>query len=221
MGEGVKALADDALGPQEFDADAVRFFEGKMKDALLGLSDELKHLPEQELHDRVNPSEVDWALRQKFHDAIDEARKLGKDRVHLTQIYVGICSKPTFFETYIPNPVKIAFMSRPVIEHTAYYNAIHRECMDKLLRIVKTLPSDSKYLPQILRVMETAGNRVYGPVIQRMQIQSKNVNVELTGKDAAAQAQLPASEDPAEIQKQIETLQSKLLVSAKDVTPKE
>jgi hypothetical protein len=196
-----------------FDNSIVSLLNGKFQQAVLNIPDELKHLPEDELHSRVNPTANDWKLRQNFTNAVYDARKLNKDAITTTSIYEGIVSKPSFFEHFLPNPLKVAWIVRPVVEHTAYYNAIHREGLNKLFRMVKSLPEESKYIPLLAKLVETAGNRVHGPVVQRMQIHSKNLNVEMDAK------QLPQAEGQEDLSKKIEAMQAKLLEGPKDVTP--
>lgn len=206
---------DDEL---EMSCDLVKLLSGKLADAVANLPENYRMMSEPELVAAVQPNELDWKVRLTFWERVKEARLKGEP-VTAVSIYQDIMSKPMFFSHYIVNPLRVAFMVRPVIEHTKLYEALARLAIQKLFKIIETAPIDPKFLPQILKLAESAGNRAWGPVVQKMQIQSKNVNIEVPG-NAQGNA-LPAADEPAQIQAQIDQLQQKLLTRAKDVTPAE
>ncbi len=198
------------------DVDPLSLISGKIKQSIECLPDNLKQLTEWDLEKLVNPTPVDWQLRLRFHQKLAEAKALKLDRVTTASIFEDICSRVYFFDNYLPNPVKVAWMSRPIIDHRDIYEAINREGLNKILEYVKTAKVTDKNLAVIAKVVETAGNRAYGAVAQNMQIHSKNLNVEVSGK----MAELPPVPGVDDIQKQIQGLQQKLIESKapKDVT---
>lgn len=193
--------------------DVALFFAGRLRTAIENVPDELKQLTELQLDDRVRPSVVEWNLRKRVSEKVKEARVLKKDHIPTARIYEDLTARSWFEDHLITNPLKVAWIIRPMIHHTDMYEAINRVALAKIFQIVSTSEIDPKLLPQILRVAEQAGNRAYGAVAQKMQIQSRNLNVEVK------QGSLPPSPGQEDIQKQIQALQSKLLEAPKDVTP--
>lgn len=201
-------------GPDEH-IDPVTFFNGKLRDAIEGLTSSLKLCSEDELYNQVEPTANDWNLRRNFHAKVLEAQLAGDKVITTTSIYDGIVTRQFFFEKILASPLKIAWISRPLIEHNAYYLAIHNEGLRKILEFVRTATVTEKNATMISKLVEKAGDRVHGAVAQKMQIQSKNLNVDVTA------SQLPSPQGSVDIQNRITQLQDKLLDTGgiKDVTP--
>lgn len=214
--QDIDVTVHDGTGEDEFKpVELVTLVSGKLATAIAALPPHLTQANEMELHQLAKPSPVEWKLRQQLTDLVAEAKANLRDQIKIGAIYEGICARQTFFSQVLPNPLKVAFITRPIVEHTAFYNAIHQEALSKLFQIVQRYDVDPKFMPALLKLAETAGNRVHGAVAQKMQISSKNLNVEMNSRDLSA-----APESPDDIQDQISQLQAKLLEGPKDVTPK-
>lgn len=196
---------------ENVDFELVTFLNGKFRQAVENIPPELHQLTEEELIQKCRPNETDWQLRLNLWRKVKEARLLKQTSLTTTEIYDGIIARKNFHEFVMPNPLRVAFIARPVIPHEQMYETLNRRAISKLLEMVNSMPIEPKYVQQILRIAEAAGNRAYGPVIQKMQIQSKNVNVELDAK------QLPPVEGQEDLSRRIEAMQAKLLEQPRDV----
>lgn len=208
--------ADDLIESDDTDTeesseglfDGVTLFAGKFREALEGLPPFLRHISEDDLYEEATPTPTDWKLRNRYADLIKHARLSDEKLIPTVKVFDEIMSRMYFYEKILANPKKLAFMIRPLVEHTDFYMAIQQEALKKIFYYVKTNEVDAKNLPQFLKIAEKAIDRTHGAVAQKMQIQSKNLNVDVT-----AQAQLQGSQGAEDVQNRITALQTKLLDS--------
>lgn len=193
------------------------YFIGKLKDSIESLTPSLRMKSEVDLIQELEPTPLDYALRRSFWKAVETAKALSKNRIAVARIYEGCCSRGYFEESFVVNPLKVAWMIRPIIAHEAYYEAINKVALDKILNYVKTNDVTEKTLALIVKVAEMSANRAYGAVAQKMQIQSKNLNVEMRGNVPT----VDSAPDHAQLAQKIEAMQQQLISAPKDVTPKE
>lgn len=197
--------------------DVTAFIKGKLLEAYQNIPIEMKQLNEFDLIKQLDPGPMDYALRRSFWTAIDQAEKLQRDSIFQTEVYKGVCSQQTFNDLILTNPLRVAWFTRPIVDHAHYYEALNKLAVQKILDYVKNNPIDAKLLPAIIKIAEMSANRAYGAVAQKMQIQSKNLNIDVSGKP---EANIPSS-DQGQLSQRVADLQAKLLDQAKDVTPKE
>lgn len=207
-----EAVARNA--PSEFELDEIPvkdYFSGKLHDSIVALTPSMLLRSEQSLSEEIVPTPLDYDLRRTFWKVIEEAKALKKTHIPTARVYEDICAPSYFFNYFLVNPVRMAWMIRPIENHTAFYEAINRAALQKLLDFVRTEPVTSKNAALIAKIAEMSANRAYGAVAQKMQIQSKNLNVEV-------QANQSYDVEEIDIRSQLDEAKKKLLV-AKDVTP--
>jgi hypothetical protein len=197
--------------------DGTAYIRGKLLEAVQNLPLEIKQMSEFEMIRQLDPGPTDYALRRSFWKAIETAEALGKDSIFQKEVYSGVVSQQTFNDLVLTNPMRVAWFTRPIVDHAHYYEALNKLAVQKILDYVKDNPVNEKLLPSIIKIAEMSANRAYGAVAQKMQIQSKNLNIDVTGKP---EANIPSS-DQGQLTQRVEELQAKLLDQAKDVTPKE
>lgn len=179
----------------------------------------LTGLSEEELTDKLNPTGCDWMLRRNFWKIVEREQDnptitvTGKKTSfgNMDDLYKGACSRQYFNKEVIPNPVRVAFIVRPIVDAGGYYEAINRVALRKTLEIVQNLPADSKHLTQLLKILDRTGDRAYGAVTQQIQMKTKNLNIEVQER------QLPPGGDNMDIGAKLEAARSKLLEAPKDV----
>lgn len=196
----------DAEVPEETEKPLVEYFNGSFAAAILAVPDHMLQMSEVELHNAARPTPADYRLRQNITDRIREAKALGKEQITQTSIYEGVVSRSAFQQYLLPNPIKVAWMIRPVVNHDAYYEAIMREGLKKLFDIMQSTDADPKYLPQILKLTEKAADRVLGPVVQRIQMHQKQ---EVTHSAKITSREVDP-EDPIALQAKVDEIQAKL-----------
>ena len=147
---------------------------------------------EDELCKKGKCNEYDELLRHAFWLEYDRAIRSG-NKMNPVSIFGGVVSRSTFFKEVIANTFRLAYMCTPPTD----YNTRLEELLTlglKQYREILTLPNinakgfvDSRLVAVKQRIIEDVANRRRGQVIQRVEVQSKNlnVNVEHTTKHAA------------------------------------
>jgi len=134
---------------------------------------------------------------------------------HMSEVYEGTCSRQYFHKYVIPDPIRVAFISRPIIDAGGYYEAINRVALTKILEIVRKMPANEKNLTMLLRTLEKTGERAYGAVVQQINMKTKNLNIE-----AKVERELPPGGDNLDLANRLEAAKSKLLEAPRDVSAK-
>jgi hypothetical protein len=197
--------------------EAASFFPFKLGDSIRSLTPDVLHTSEQELTSLVEPKPLDYALRKSFWKAVDEARLHGKEKIPQSRVYEGVCSRSYFEDHYVVNPIKVAWLVRPIVPHESYYEALNRLAMEKIFEYLKDTKVNEKTLSQITKIAEMSANRAYGAVIQKTHVQSRNLNVEVKSHGGDS----PPPPDQLQLSQKIEAMQAQLMATPKDVTPKE
>lgn len=187
------------------------------------ISSYLKMVPEEvwletedELYKKGKCSEYDDLLRHAFWLEYDRAIR-SNNKMNPVSIFGGIVSRATFFKEIVVNTFRLAYLCTPPTD----YNTRLEELLTlglKQYREILTLPNvnakgnvDSRLVAVKQRIIEDVANRRRGQVIQRVEVQSKNLNVnvehntkhqsksveelerELQELEAKAPAQIPQS----------------------------
>lgn len=191
----------------------------KIRVAYSELPDHLRGISEAELRNTHNYTVTDERLRVSFWRQVTECTKSGKQIV-AKKIFTGICSEPYFYQKYLTNPNKIAWMLQPVMPYEARTDALLNLAVSRYEEIInmditttkKTIvgiDDDGKpkheYIKQIdvkkaellLKTINVIEDRVKGMATQ------KSVNINET---APAGAKVEAM-DMKEVEKKIASLQ--------------
>lgn len=193
------------------------YFTGKLRDAMDNLTPQMLLKPEQVLVEELDPTPLDYDIRRQFWMAVDIAKKTEKKHVPTVRVWEDVCHPSYFFDHVLTNPLRVAWISRPIVDYVTFYEAINRAALQKIFDYVRNHNINEKTLSHFVKIAEMSANRAYGGVTQKMQIQSKNLNVDITAK----QGELPQAPDTQQITSRIEHLQGKLLSEPRDITPKD
>jgi hypothetical protein len=198
---------------EEADFDPVSILHGRMLEAYQALPARLRHLSEFELCAEVDPGPSEYKMRQNFSDALETARKTGR-KFRTTTIFENVVARQTFFDLYMKNELKVAFITRPVVPHHAYYDALHKEGLRKLFLYVKNHDLDPKTMATFARIVEKAGDRVVGAVAQQI-----NMNQKQLVHHTKAPGEIDVTpDDPQSMQLKIQEMQTRLnALTAKDI----
>lgn len=164
----------------------------------------LKSLPAIEKAREVAPEAVlaseDWLRRYSAPDERDERLRLSfwnefnnvtagmnSRRMHLGAILHGICSETVWDRVYLRNPVKLLWVITPPKSYSQSMNYILHLGTERLIEIM-SLPIkdngkvDHKAANLILKAFELVDMRVKGGILQKMQVEQKNLNVNLSAE---------------------------------------
>lgn len=160
-------------------------------------------MTERELESGFVVTQNDYFLRKRFWELTEKYLQIGKKDAELSEIFEGICKKQHFYKNVLGNPYRLSWLLIPVsldkdkIEF-GFYRSI-KEAMSVL-----DLPTNEKTAGPKLKALEFFANRHLGPVIQRIEQKSMNVNV-----DASRSVSGPI--DQSELEQQMAELKSKFM----------
>lgn len=199
--------ASDALSDaNSTELEIHNWFSGNFRKAVENLPEYLKTASEIELSNHATPTPTDYGLRQRITELIAKAKQKGDGEIAQVRIYEGLVSQVQFLKL-TNDPPKVAWMVRPVVTHTVYYDSLHKLALKKMWQILERYEIDPKFLPQILKVAETSANRIHGPVVQKIQMAQKQ---EITHISGDAQSQDVTPDDPVLLEAKIREMQAKL-----------
>ena len=150
---------------------------------------------ERELRNYCEPDERDDRVRLSFWDEYNAATAAGK-KMSIQSIICGACSWEGWVTIYEPNNHKMLWVFTPPTSYVAAMRQILYRGTERLLEIMN-LPMtdkdgkiDPKVATLVLKAWQLADMRVKGGIVQRMQVEQKNLNVNLNADSGVEQARV-------------------------------
>ena len=150
---------------------------------------------ERELRAYCDPDERDDRVRLSFWDEYNAATGSGK-RMSIQSVICGSCSWEGWVTIYEPNHKKLLWIFTPPTSYVSAMRQILYRGTERLLEIMN-LPMtdkdgkiDTKVATLVLRAWQLADMRVKGGIVQRMQVEQKNLNLNLNADQGAEQARI-------------------------------
>jgi hypothetical protein len=146
-----------------------------LRDAIKQIPPRLFTLQPTRLRHEGQIAHTDDELRQAFWSeywfACDEGRPM-----RLTAVYGQIISKQTFFENYVSNPFRMAWILRPPENYTYRMQSLLEMGLQRLYDVLNfdLDKKDTKLISEVVKIVALLDNRVKGAVTQRVQIQTEN-----------------------------------------------
>jgi hypothetical protein len=161
----------------------VNMVSERLKELILLLPEELFLLSERDLKNRFRPTSTDYALRVSFWREFERAAVRGKGKIQCTAVFAGICSEAYFFNKFITNEAKLAWMVRPLQTYQREMEAILARGTERLWELIEIKIKDGKgkidpkLADILLKTITVVENRVKGMAVQRTEQKSLNVNL--------------------------------------------
>lgn len=148
----------------------------RFRNAMLQIPDFLRVMPEKDLERRVRPTATDGRLRLAFWQEYNRAQDNMKN-MNLANVFAGVCTKQYFFEWYLTNHERVAYMLTPP---ASYMKAAEEALTFGIERMRELLAldvngTDHKGRPKIntslakvqLEIVKMLELRVKGAVVQK------------------------------------------------------
>jgi len=161
----------------------INFLSDRLKQAVMDLPDEFLVMTEAQLKGMAQPTPTDYALRVSFWREFEKMMWKGSGKIVCASVYAGICSDPYFYQKFITNEAKFAWMIRPMQAYQKEMEAILYRCTERLWELTEiTLTDkkgklDAKAGDLLLKTLIEVSNRVKGMAVQRSEQRNLNVNV--------------------------------------------
>lgn len=167
--------------------DAISFCTGVLSERFKSLPDELLVLNEIELEEKFRPKNFDFMLRKKLWDLVCKAQADGVSRIEPIDLYGGVCTKQNFFFC-LKNDYRLAWMLIPIQDHKDIVEEGFYSILKKTRDGIMALEFNEKTAPAILKALQFFADRHLGPMLQKMDINQKtlqmNVDATSTMRDA-------------------------------------
>jgi hypothetical protein len=162
------------------------------------------------------PSATDNRLRVAFWMEYERAQVAGS-QMELRNVYSGVCSKPYFYQTYLNNSAKVAWLTCQISSYEKYADEAITFGLTQL-REVLALPHaefhedgsvkkiDTKLIELKAKIIFGLEARRKGAVVQR--VEQKNMNLSITATDKQA-AQLAMEGTMEQLEKRLEDIRKR------------
>lgn len=184
-----KATALELL-PEEHDVDlvevAVKLLGPVYSKKYRELPKELLEATEEELEKLVEPHLTDRKIRISFWSEVRRVVQNAEAVVVPSNIYKGICSKQNFYLRILAKPERLAWVMRPPKDYQKQADEIIDYGLGKLRDALNCKVQfnnghmDTKAVKVMLDILQYFEARTKGPLKQRVEIESKSMNTNVT-----------------------------------------
>lgn len=192
----------------------VNLLSEKMRELVMNLPPNYLAMSDKELEQLVEPGPMDEQLRLSFWDEYFIACD-NESKMRVEAIYPRVCSREYFYKHFMQDPKRLAYMMRPPQEYMLRMRSILDlgiKRFEEILQLplydtrqtkngpVKVL--NTKLIGEIVKITALVDNRVKGAVAQKIQLDTKSVNLNIDYE---------APKSHAEIEKELKEVQRELL----------
>jgi len=186
---------------------------------------ELFELTEREL--MKEPDDVHRRLKISFWNEFSAAQRQKSEYMTLQNVIHGVCSYSYWKNKVVTNPTLLAWLITPPAHQTLVWQELIQLGENKLRRALKIQLVEKRFwkdktgevhvekranvalIKEVRSIVEMLQNRLHGTVVQRQEIQSKSlhVNVNQNQKDVAQDKPMSADEQMGEIDKMLKRIE--------------
>lgn len=155
------------------------------------IPEEYHDMTDEQLENVVRPSQVDRLLKIKFWKEIDRITKEQRETIKVMNVYDGVCSRAYFYNNFLKDEGRVAYFYRKPITYEDMANELIEYGLQRLRNEV--LPAriifedsghiDSKGVKVLLELIQYLDLRTKGSVVQKHQVESKSMHVNVDAKD--------------------------------------
>ncbi len=174
----------------------INLVHGKLREAMLAVPQKFYDFTEGELRNMVKPTQVDYSLRVSFWREFEKCIQMRRGVLKAPEVYGGICTETYFYQRFLRNQKKVAWMCRPVQAYRKEMEAILARGTQRLWELVEMDIKDSdgtvntKRGELLLKAIQEVANRTKGMATQKIQQESKTLRVNVNQPAKAQQESL-------------------------------
>lgn len=166
-----KLMDDKSIA--EHRATAISSWGGVFLETYSKIEPSITLMSELELTDHFQPTPVEYRLRKRFWQMTND-NSFG----NVTELVRGICSDTHFYNRLIKNPYKFSWILIPLETHQEMFDEFFHVLLKKMRKEAINLPLNEKTFASFVKILDSLANRSAGPVVQRIDQRSTNVNVD-------------------------------------------
>lgn len=156
--------------------EALKYCDETLKNKFMAVAPEIMSMDEMELERHFRPTTSDFFFRKRFWEKINEAKALGDSVVEIRDIYQGFCTKQNFFHC-IKIPYRLAWILMPITDHAALIEESFYTILKKTRDGIVRMDFNEKTAPTILKALQFFTDRHLGPMLQKVDISQKSLNM--------------------------------------------
>jgi hypothetical protein len=147
----------------------------KIAESARNISPRYMQLADNELRKEARIGVTEDQLRQAFWAEYFHACDVNHS-MRIEAVYGQIVSKPTFYELYVNNPAKLAWILRPPKNYTYRMTSLLELGLARIEDILHMdiTKNDTRLIAEVVKIVALLDNRVKGAVTQRVQVQTEN-----------------------------------------------
>lgn len=131
-----------------------------IRNAIDSLPADLQYAEESELKSKHNYSVTDERIRQAFWKAVARTNKTGAVLMVSTMLR-GVCTDTYFYNKFLKNPLRVAWMLSPVIRYESQVEALLSMALTRYHEVIEMDITSSKKVP-IIKVNPETGKETVG-----------------------------------------------------------
>lgn len=155
-------------------------------------------LDERDLHDKLRadgklPSPTDNRLRLAFWLEYDRAQER-EEKMTIQNIYAGVCGRTYFYNRYLGNPAKVAWLLTPPTSYDLHLTEALSYGMDRLREMLAISPLgpggkvNVKLMELQTKIVAMLDVRKHGMATQKVEQKNMNLHVSTTNEQVAKMA---------------------------------
>lgn len=180
---------------QEVESDLIKDYDNpqslvNLTPSVLGgriaaIPEEILLMTDQQLEAKANVGDVERKLRAAWQIEYERAVRTG-EKMEAANIYKGIVTKSYFHRELVGNSYKLAYIIKPFPDYAAQLEDMLQLGLDEMRKILKEpmVDEDGKFNHKLAalkaNITEKLQDRARGAVTQKMQIDQKNMNLNIT-----------------------------------------
>lgn len=178
---------------------------------MLQLPVELREVEEGYIRKKVRPNVTDNQLRTSFWLEYNNVQHNFLPRMIIGNILRGICSDTFFYNQYISNQERLAFLVTPPVFYMARLEHLMKLATERMEEILEASPMDkegkidTKVSNLQMKIYMMLDMRARGSYTQRLEVNGRSVNLDVKASTKEI-VQLTENMNMEEIEKRLEKL---------------
>lgn len=154
-----------------------KMWSAKLGETLNNVSEEILVMTERELEQNFTPTTKDYFLRKQFWKKTRELQAQDGMIASVSEIYKNICTMQHFYNRVLKNPYRLVWILTPMKSADDMVEEAFHYAFNKVRDEVLNMEVNEKTAPIILKALDLLMQRHLGPMVQRIEAKSMNVNM--------------------------------------------
>jgi len=187
----------EVAGSPDFIQQLLEITNTQVSSRIAAIPDDVFNLREDELEKHASVHDVERKLRAAWAMELERALRT-ESKLEATNVYKGIVTRQYFEKHVLYNSYKLAYMIKPYPEYEAQLEDMLQMGLDERRKILKRplVDKEGKFDHKLAALKESITKnleeRRRGTVVQRLQVDQKSMNVNITKDVTETPLQLDA-----------------------------